>query len=85
MSCEDCAKAAEQTWWGAYRARCAGCSARAVARSLDAFNALHPDGSGDVDRLAELIGRAIPNTPPLLAMQMVLEWWQRDHPQPPIA
>jgi hypothetical protein len=81
MTCRDCQQAQVQTWWGGYSIGCAGCSARAVARSLDAFNALSPQGTGDKEALRYLITRAMPNIDIAQARRMVWEWWLRDHPQ----
>lgn len=58
---------------------CAGCSARAVARSLAAFNALDPAGSGDKDALRDLIARAMPGIHYKQAREAVWAWWEQDH------
>lgn len=83
MTCPECTEARARAWWGGYRANCNGCTARAIARSLDAFNALAASGTGDKDALRALIGRLMPNVEPAQARRMVWEWWTQDHPQQP--
>lgn len=80
-ACEDCTRSRAGLWCG-YRANCADCTARAIARSLSAFNALHNRGSGDRDDLRTAILRAMPNTEYATARRMVLAWWQHDYPAP---
>lgn len=80
-TCEDCALAKAQRWWGGYRMGCAGCSARAIARSLAAFNVLHPQGTGDRGELRALLGRMLPELGPVHAKRAVLGWWRHDHEQ----
>ena len=48
-ACPDCTASRAGKWCG-YRSRCPDCIARAVARSLPAFNALHPRGDRDRER-----------------------------------
>jgi hypothetical protein len=55
--------------------------ARAVARSLPAFNALHERGTGDRDELRRVIARAMSDTSATEARRMVWAWWQHDHPE----
>ena len=81
MTCEFCAAAKVSLHHG-YRASCADCTARAIARSLPAFSALHNRGSGDRDDLRTAILRAMPNTEYTAARRMVWAWWQHDHPAP---
>lgn len=82
MTCDDCQKARSATWWGGYRSGCIDCAARAAARSLDAFNALSPNGTGDKEALRHLIQRAMPQTDYTQARRMVWDWWTKDHQQP---
>lgn len=77
--CEDCAHSRAGRWCG-YRAACADCAARALSRSLPAFDALHPRGTGAREPLREAIQRAMPHTEYTAARRMVWAWWQHDHP-----
>ena len=79
MTCTDCTRSRAGLWCG-YRTSCADCAARAIARSLPAFNALHPRGDGQRDPLRDVIRRAMPETDPSQARRMVWSWWQHDHP-----
>ena len=79
MTCQDCTKARAGMWCG-YRYSCPDCCARAVARGLPAFNALHPRGTGDRDELRDVITRAMPNTEYAAARRQVWAWWLHDHP-----
>ena len=78
--CTDCAEARLRTWCG-YRIGCNGCSARAVARSLAAFNALDTMGDGDAEPLRALIVQLLPEMPYADARRLVWDWWRSDHPQ----
>lgn len=78
--CEDCTRSRAGLWCG-YRSSCADCAARAIARSLPAFNALHQRGNGDRQDLRDAIRRAMPNTDAAEARRMVWAWWQHDHPE----
>lgn len=78
--CEDCARARVGTWCG-YHLRCAGCTARGIARSLVAWNALHRLGSGDRQSLRELIATALPEVSTNQARELVWSWWTHDHPE----
>ncbi len=80
MSCDNCSRAKSGIWCG-YSARCTGCTARALARSMPAFQALHPNGSGDRDDLRDAIQRAMPGTDYATARRMVWDWWLHDHPE----
>lgn len=80
MTCPDCTQARAGQWIG-YRADCQDCTARAVARSLPAFNALDPRGTGERDELRDLIRQAMPNTVAADARRMVWAWWQHDQAQ----
>jgi hypothetical protein len=51
-----------------------------VARGLAAFNALHPNGTGEREPLREQIERAIPDMPYKEAGTAVWRWWKHDHP-----
>lgn len=79
--CHDCQQARVKAW-GAYRAQCNGCAARAIARSLTAWNALHPAGDGNRQALTEMVARLLPNVAADEARRMVLSWWREDHPKP---
>lgn len=79
VTCPDCNEARAKLWHGGYRMACTGCSARAVARSLAAFDALDPAGSGDKDALRDLITRVLPSTPYKHAREAVWAWWEQDH------
>lgn len=79
MTCPDCTTARAGLWCG-YRYSCADCCARAVARSLPAFDALHPRGTGERDPLRAAIQRAMPHTEYTAARRMVWAWWLHDHP-----
>lgn len=79
--CEDCTRSRAGLWCG-YQANCADCTARAIARSLTAFNALHNRGTGNRGELSEAIKRAMPNTEYTAARRKVWAWWQQDHPAP---
>jgi len=81
VSCDFCAAARVGLFHG-YRASCADCTARALARSLPAFNALHNRGTGNRHDLREAILRAMPNTEYATARRMVWAWWQHDYPAP---
>ncbi len=78
-TCSDCDRSRAGLWCG-YRYECADCCARAVARSLPAFEALHPRGKRDPDPLRDAIQRAMPTTDYAAARRMVWAWWQHDHP-----
>lgn len=79
-ACEDCTRSRAGLWCG-YGASCQDCTARAIARSLPAFNALHTRGSGSRDDLRDAIQRAMPTTEYTAARRMVWAWWQHDHPE----
>jgi len=80
-ACEDCTRSRAGLWCG-YRANCADCTARAIARSLSAFNALHSRGTGNRHDLRDAIQRAMPDTEYATARRMVWAWWQHDYPAP---
>ena len=77
--CTDCEQARIHTW-GIYQAACIGCTARAIARSLTAWNALHPLGDGNRQALKELVDRLMPQTSTDEARRQVVAWWRHDHP-----
>ncbi len=67
--------------WHGYRTQCTGCTARAIARSLIAFNAARPNaGPEDKAALRELYARALPGIPTKEAHAAMLHWWRIDHP-----
>lgn len=77
--CQDCTQAKAQRWWGGYSFHCSGCNARAIARSLAAFNAIDQKGTGERDALRDLVARMLPNMGRLEAKRAVLAWWRHDH------
>ena len=77
-ACECCAKARAGIW-GTYHATCRGCRARSVARSLAAFDALDPAGTGDKEPIRELTARVLRDMPLKAARQAVMDWWAIDH------
>jgi hypothetical protein len=79
-ACDDCTRARAGLWCG-YSANCDDCTARAIARSLSAFNALHNRGTGNRHDLRDAILRAMSNTEYAAARRMVWAWWQHDHPE----
>ena len=79
MSCLECDRALSEVWHGIYRSGCMGCTARAAARSYAAFDALHPNGSGDPNALRDLVRRVLPGVPTADARRAVGDWWRRDH------
>ena len=79
MSCDHCDRARAGIWCG-YASSCDECVGRALARSLHAFNALHPRGSRDREPLREAIQRALPGIDYATARRMVWQWWLHDHP-----
>ena len=81
-TCEACAAAKVRTS-GLYINRCEGCTARAVARSLAAHHAWHPQGEGDLEPLKALVAKLFPADRQRQARALVWAWWQHDHPQPP--
>lgn len=78
-ACQDCTQAKAQRWWGGYSAACTTCSARAIARSLAAFNALHEHGNGNRDDLRDMVARMLPDMGPVEAKRAVMAWWRHDH------
>ena len=76
MTCPDCTQARATRWHGGYRNHCNDCTARAIARSLAAFNA-----GRDPKTLDDTISRALPELPYRAALDMVRAWWRNDHPK----
>ena len=64
-----------------YTANCDGCTARAIARSMTAWRALHPKGNGSRADLTEMVNMMLSHLDPKEARRMVLEWWRHDHPE----
>lgn len=62
-----------------YAANCDGCSARHIARSMTAWNALHANGNGNRSDLTDMVNRMLARVEPKEARRMVLEWWRHDH------
>lgn len=79
MTCEACTTAKLRSC-GSYRTWCDGCMARACARSLAAFNALDPKGSGEQEPLRDLVAQVFPAEKRKQARADVWAWWQIDHP-----
>ena len=75
--CSDCTKARAGMWCG-YCYVCNDCSARAVARSVTAFEAVQSRDSGD---LRAMLARALPGMSYEAARDMVWAWWRLDHPK----
>lgn len=71
--CPDCTKAKVRTW-PMYRSNCHGCVARQIARSQEAWNAMHPAGTGEVGPLSALVDRLMADVPRDQAADMVREW-----------
>ena len=76
--CDHCTRSRAGLWCG-YASSCIDCTARAIARSLPAFDAMHPRGTGERDGLREAIQQAMPDTEYTAARRMVWAWWQHDH------
>lgn len=74
-ACPDCTEARTRRWHGIYRSGCIGCQCRAIARSMDAFEA---SKTGDVEGLRAVVERAVAGSPDE-AVKQVLWWWKRDH------
>lgn len=77
-SCVECSAAREAVWYGGYRMQCVECTARALARSHLAHDAIR---KGQPLGLREAISRALPNVAYADARRMVMDWWRVDHPQ----
>lgn len=80
MTCPSCAVARVRTSCE-YRSDCMGCTARAIARSLTAWNALHKNGNGQRAPLTEMVNRLLAGMDPKEARKLVLDWWRHDHPE----
>jgi hypothetical protein len=76
-ACPDCQHAA-RSCWAIYRSACPSCRARSAARSLAAFNALHPKGNGQREPLGELADRLLPEVEAQERRRMVVWWWRQD-------
>lgn len=63
---------------GKYATGCTSCTARGIARSLAAFNALHPRGTGRNKDMVEMVDRMMPDVPTDQAQALVREWWSFD-------
>lgn len=77
-ACNACTIAA-QRYTGYYENWCDGCMARAVSRTLAAFHALDPHGTGDKEALRETIASVFPEAKRDKGRQDVWAWWQLDH------
>lgn len=79
MTCSACDDA-RQAMHGFYVMGCAGCTARAIAYSQTAWQALHKSGNGDRQALTDMVSRLMPSVDHAEARRMVVEWWkQRKH------
>lgn len=78
-TCPDCTQARAGQWCG-YRASCAECRARALARSPVAAAAIQSQDAAARTALADAIRRAMPDTDAAEARRMVWAWWKHDHP-----
>lgn len=77
--CDACAEARRNRYSGMYRAKCLGCSLRALARSSVAMDATQQKSDLPFrDALATLH----PNVPVDVAMAAIRDWWKSDHPKP---
>lgn len=75
--CDNCARARAGMWCG-YSATCNDCTARAVARSITAFEAVRHRATAD---LRAMLARALPGMSYEAARDMVWVWWRLDHPK----
>lgn len=71
--CQDCTKARAGIW-PLFRSNCHGCAARHVARSIEAWNAMHPAGTGEVEPLSRMVDTMLADIPREQAADMVREW-----------
>jgi len=78
-ACAECDLARGRVWHGIYANWCDGCTARALARSSAAFDAIDERGRRDPEPLRELIARCMPAMPYEAAREAVWDWWQVDH------
>ena len=76
--CDDCTQARAGIWCG-YRFGCLGCTARAIARSGDAYLAwgMKDETQRDPRPLREKVRQLLPTRE---ARAEVLTWWRLDHP-----
>lgn len=77
-ACPDCTKAQAERWHGGYRMGCAGCAARAVARSTAMRTAMLTKAQGDIDALKAQMAQAMPQAHQDEARKAVLWWWRAD-------
>lgn len=78
MSCIECRETeARQGHWHVYRTGCPGCTARAVARSQAAFDAIV---RSDPAELRDMLKRMFPTMAYADARALVWAAWQIDHP-----
>ena len=78
MTCEHCERA-RKGMSALYDTKCRSCRARMVARTQDAWNALHPRGNRDTDALIATMRRSLHDVPEAEAKRMVWDWWKVDH------
>jgi hypothetical protein len=77
IDCPDCTKARAGVW-PLYRSNCHGCVARQIARSQEAWNAMHPAGTLEVEPLSAMVDRMMADVPRDQAADMVREWVRHD-------
>lgn len=78
--CPDCTEAKARTW-SLYRKGCHGChgcTARSIARSLTAFNALSAKGTGERKPLSDMVDKLMATVPRDDAVRMVRDWYRHD-------
>ena len=71
--CQDCTKA-RAGHWGGYSMGCQSCTARAIARSPEAFEAL--GARGDTRALSAMVDHIMGATDRAEAVRMVREWFR---------
>lgn len=77
IECGNCTRARAGMWCG-YSSACNDCTARAVARSIVAFESVRNRSTAD---LREMLARVLPGVSYEAARDMVWAWWRIDHPQ----
>lgn len=76
-ACPECRQVkAHRGHWHIYQSGCLGCSARAIARSSAAFDAIR---RSQPDDLREMMTRMLPTKSYAEARAMVWKAWQIDH------
>lgn len=75
--CQNCNRSRARMWCG-YSSACNDCAARAVARSIVAFEAVMNRSTID---LRDTLSRVLPGIEYETARGMVWAWWRIDHDQ----